>query len=78
MARIVDSRLMSSGSASRRLSAAERRKAARRLDLARSRNPLRRVKVACHGWFRDTSAVLGDWVWCEPCGDLREVCEVAE
>lgn len=78
MARIVNSRLMTSTPARPVLTAADRRRAQRRLDRARARNPLRRVRLACHGWVRDTSAVVGDWVWCEQCADVRKVAEVAE
>jgi hypothetical protein len=76
MARIVDSKLMSAGGAN--LSAAQRRKAQAKVAKVASSNPLRRVRLDCHGWVRDSSAVAGDWLWCEGCADLRQVAELKE
>ena len=76
MARIVNSKLMSAGGAN--LSAAQRRKALRKVAKVASSNPLRRVRLNCHGWVRDSSAVVGDWLWCEKCSDLRYVVELKE
>ena len=76
MARIVNSTLMSAGRTN--LSAAQRRKALRKLAKVASSNPLRRVLLECHGWVRDTSAIAGDWLWCEKCSDLRYVVELKE
>ena len=58
----------------------QRRAAARKLRRRTAANPLRRVLLTCHGWVRDPSAVVGDWLFCEhaDCGDLRRVIEVAE
>jgi hypothetical protein len=76
MARIANSTLMSAGGAS--LSAAQRRRALAKVAKVASSNPLRRVRLACHGWVRDSSAVVGDWLWCEGCADLRQVAELKE
>ena len=43
-----------------------------------SKHRLRRAFVDCHGWVRDALAVVGDWVWCEPCSDFRRVERVEE
>lgn len=60
------------------LNQAQRREAIRRAkEIARS-NPLRRVRITCHGWVRDPMAVVGDWLWCETCADSSRVIEVVE
>jgi hypothetical protein len=41
-------------------------------------NPLRRVRLDCHGWVRDAVAKVSDWIWCGDCADHRRVAEVAE
>ena len=41
-------------------------------------NPLRRVSIDCHGWLRDALAQVGEWVWCEQCGDWARVETVVE
>jgi len=77
MARIVNSSLVASTRVD--LSPAERRRAARRIRRTQSRNPLRRVRLGCcEVWVRDTTAVVGDWLWCDSDGDLGRVVEVAE
>jgi hypothetical protein len=76
MARIVDRRLMASGSPV--LTPHERRRAARRLARAQEANPLRRVRLACHGWVRDPSARVGDLLWCDECADFARAVELAE
>jgi hypothetical protein len=76
MARIVDGRL--SSSTAPELTPAQRRQALRRLERAAQRNPLRRVRLECHGWVRDASAVVGDRVWCEACADFARAVELAE
>ncbi len=43
--------------------------------LARA-NPLRRVRLACHGWVQDSVASVGDHVWCEQCADWARVIDV--
>jgi len=77
MARIVNSSLMATGAAPV-LSPAQRRAAARKVAKVASSNPLRRVKLDCHGWVRDSSAVVGDWLWCDKCQDLRQALELKE
>lgn len=76
MARIVNGGLQASGA--RSLTAAERRTAERRMAKARKDNPLRRVRLACHGPVRDSTAVVGDWIWCEECADVARVNSVTE
>lgn len=77
MARIVNSRLVTTADA-RRLTVEQRRTGERRLARATRRNPLRRVRLACCGWRRDPTAVVGDVLWCERCADVRQVVELAE
>ena len=62
----------------RQLTAAATSRARHRLDRQTARNPLRRVRTDCHGWVRDASAAVGDWVWCTSCADWRRVTELAE
>jgi hypothetical protein len=77
MARIVNSSLVASSHVD--LSAADRRRAARRIQRTQIRNPLRRVRLGCcEAWVRDTTAVVGDWLWCDTDDDLGRVVEVAE
>lgn len=76
MVRIVDGRL--SSSTAPELTPQERRRALRRLQRAAQRNPLRRVRLDCHGWQRDESAVPGDLVWCDRCADFARALELAE
>lgn len=65
---------------SRRLERGAARQAQRRLDRQLARNPLRRAMLTCHGWVRDPSATVGDWLWCAhaDCGQWRRVVDVAE
>lgn len=74
MARIVNSALMSRQAT--RLTPEQRRQALRLLAKAAQSNPLRRVRLDCHGWVRDASAVKDDWIWCEKCEDHRKVLEL--
>lgn len=76
MARIVGGGLQSS--APRQLTAAQRREAARKIAKALKDNPLRRVRLACHGPVRDGTAVVGDWIWCEQCADVARVESITE
>ena len=76
MARIVNGGLQNSGT--RQLTAAERRTARRRMAKAFQDNPLRRVRLACHGPVRDSTAVVGDWIWCDQCGDVARVESLTE
>ena len=76
MARIVDNRLTASTSAV--LTPQQRRRAQRRLARAAQANPLRRVRLECHGWVRDPSAVVGDHIWCDQCADFARAVELAE
>ena len=76
MARIVNGGLQTS--ATRRLTAAQRRRAERTMAQAAKNNPLRRVRLACHGPVRDSTAVVGDWIWCDKCGDVARVTSVTE
>lgn len=76
MARIVNGGLQASGG--RLLTAAERRTAERRMAKALKDNPLRRVRLACHGPVRDSTAVVGDWIWCDECADVARVNSVTE
>jgi hypothetical protein len=76
MARIVNGNLQATGT--RQLTAAERRTAERRMARALKDNPLRRVRLACHGPVRDSTAVVGDWIWCEQCADVARVDSVTE
>ena len=48
---------------------------------ARSRDSahrLRRVLIDCHGWVRDSVAVVGDHVWCATCADWTRVVDLVE
>jgi hypothetical protein len=76
MARIVNGG--SRASTARRLTAAERRTAERKMARAFKVNPLRRVRLACHGPVRDSTAVVGDWIWCEECADVARVDSITE
>jgi hypothetical protein len=76
MARIVNGGLQAS--ATSQLTDAERRAGRRKLAKALKANPLRRVRLACHGPVRDATAVVGDWIWCEKCADLARVESVTE
>ena len=76
MARIVNASLMAAEAAD--LTPAQRVAAARRVAKVASSNPLRRVYLDCHGWVRDSSAVVGDWLWCDKCADLRQVSQLKE
>jgi len=76
MARIVNATLMTTGGAV--LNDGQRRAAARKVARVAATNPLRRVRLDCHGWVRDSSAVAGDWLWCDACADLRKVLELKE
>ena len=76
MARIVGGGLQ--GSAPRQLTAAQRRAGARKMAKALKDNPLRRVRLACHGPVRDSTAVVGDWIWCDECADVARVESITE
>lgn len=76
MARIVNGGLQASGA--RHLTAAERRVAERKVAKALKDNPLRRVRLACHGPVRDSTAIVGDWIWCDKCADVARVDSVTE
>ncbi len=76
MARIVNGRLQASTTPE--LTAQERRKAERKLAKALQANPLRVVRLPCHGPIRDAGARVGDWIWCEQCSDLARVESVSE
>jgi hypothetical protein len=76
MARIVNGGLQAPGH--RVLTEAQRREAARRIAKAARENPLRRVRLACHGPVRDSTAVVGDWIWCDQCGDVARVDSLTE
>ncbi len=76
MARIVNGGLQSSSA--RQLSATERRAAERKMAKALKDNPLRRVRLACHGPVRDSTAVVGDWIWCDKCADMARVDSITE
>jgi hypothetical protein len=76
MARIVNGGLQAAGF--RQLTPAQRREAERRMAKALKANPLRRVRLACHGPVRDGTAVVGDWIWCEQCADVARVESITE
>jgi hypothetical protein len=76
MARIVNGGLQPSRT--RSLTPAERRTAERRMARAAKDNPLRRVRLACHGPVRDSTAVVGDWIWCDRCADVARVESLTE
>jgi hypothetical protein len=76
MARIVNGRLQASTTPE--LTAQERRKAERKLAKSLQANPLRVVRLPCHGPIRDAGARVGDWIWCEQCSDLARVESVSE
>lgn len=63
-----------------RLTRRQREQALAKLRAAQRANPLRRVRLDCHGWIRDATAEVGQWLFCEhaECGELRRVIEVAE
>jgi len=79
MARLVNT-LVTGNTEGVRLTERQRQAAQRRLRRQQQRNPLRRVRLDCHGWVRDPSAVVGDWLFCEhaDCMDIRRVVDVAE
>jgi hypothetical protein len=76
MTRIVNGSLRASANST--LTPAQIREAQRRLEKSARENPLRRVRLACHGPVRDPSARLGDRVWCDSCADFAVVVSVAE
>ena len=76
MARIVSGRLQASSNAE--LTPQQRRRAERRIAKARQANPLRVVRLLCHGPVRDAGAIVGDWIWCDKCSDLARVESVSE
>ncbi len=76
MARIINNGLRASHA--RRLSPEQLRAAERKLARATRANPLRVVRLGCHGPVRDASAQAGDRIWCEPCADFAEVLSVSE
>lgn len=76
MVRIIDGRL--SAPSTPTLSAAQRRAGTRKLARAARSNPLRTVRLSCHGPVRDAVAIVGDWIWCETCADLAPVVSVRE
>jgi len=76
MARIVNGRLRASTNPE--LTAQDRRKGERKLAKAFQTNPLRVVRLPCHGPIRDAGARVGDWIWCDKCSDLARVESVSE
>jgi hypothetical protein len=76
MARIVNGRLQASTTPE--LTTQDRRKGERKLAKAAQANPLRVVRLPCHGPIRDAGARVGDWIWCEKCQDLARVESVSE
>jgi len=76
MARIVNRGLQSPSI--RTLTPAQRRAAERKLAQVAEQNPLRRVRLACHGPVRDSAAVVGDWIWCDRCADVARVESLTE
>ena len=76
MARIVNGRLQAS--TTHQLTAQDRRKGERKLAKASQANPLRVVRLPCHGPIRDAGALVGDWIWCDKCQDLARVESVSE
>ena len=76
MARIVNGRLQASTTPE--LTPQERRRAERKIAKARQANPLRVVRLPCHGPVRDAGAIVGDWIWCDKCSDLARVESVSE
>ena len=76
MVRIVNGE--SRKSTARTLTPAQRRAAERKMAQALKANPLRRVRLACHGPVRDSTAVVGDWIWCEQCADVARVDSLTE
>ena len=76
MARIVSGRLQASTTP--HLTSQDRRKGERKLAKAFRANPLRVVRLPCHGPIRDPGARVGDWIWCEKCQDLARVESVSE
>jgi hypothetical protein len=76
MARIVNGRLQASTTPE--LTPQDRRKGERKLAEAFQANPLRVVRLPCHGPIRDAGARVGDWIWCEKCSDLARVESVSE
>jgi len=76
MARIVNGRLQASTTPE--LTAQDRRRGERKLAKALRANPLRVVRLPCHGPIRDPGAVVGDWIWCDKCSDLARVESVSE
>lgn len=76
MARIVNSTLIASTGTT--LTADQRRKAVRQLAKRAKANPLRVVRIECHGPVRDPDAIVGDWIWCDKCSDNARVISVRE
>jgi hypothetical protein len=70
MARILNGRRQAPGTT---LTREQLREAQRQLARATRENPLRVARLACHGPARDPSARVGDWIWCEQCGDFARV-----
>jgi hypothetical protein len=64
-----------------RMTRRQRERALAALRAAERANPLRRVRLNCaHGWVRDATAAVDQWLFCDKdgCGELRRVVEVAE
>lgn len=61
-----------------RLTARQRARAQRQLDQLAAANPLRTIRLECHGPIRDALAQVGDHVWCATCGEHARVASVRE